>query len=117
MAKNVSPIEAEQCENSIKNVIKNAVDTEADKILDLIAVVAMKMSPTLRRLLTGGAETGPHDSNAMDSVMMYLEHSLSTLHSEMNEENFERILDAIWTELCIIFKEILQRNLKVYVRN
>lgn len=108
-----SPIEAERCEATIHNVIENAVDTEANKILELIAVVARKMSPPMRRFLTEGAELLQQDSNSMDRLMMYLEDSLKTLNSELNEVNFARVLDAIWTELSVILYELVQSNLDV----
>lgn len=45
--------------------------------------------------------------------MMYLEDSLKTLNGELNEINFERILDAIWVELSHILYELVQTNIDV----
>lgn len=67
----------------------------------------------MRRFLTEGAELLQQDSNSMDRLMMYLEDSLKTLNSELNEVNFERVLDAIWTELSVILYELVQSNLDV----
>ncbi|KAG4080156.1 hypothetical protein HA402_008227 [Bradysia odoriphaga] len=106
-----SPMEAERCSDTLKNVIANALDTETNKIVELIEVVARKMSPPMRRFLTEGAELLHQDSNSMDRIMMYLEDSLQTLNAELNEVNFERILDAIWTELACILKELVQNNI------
>lgn len=50
-----SPLEAERCSETLKNVIENAIDTETNKILELIEVVAKRMSPAMRRFLTEGA--------------------------------------------------------------
>lgn len=69
----------------------------------------------MRRFLTEGAELLHQDSNSMDRIMMYLEDSLQTLNSELNEVNFERILDAIWTELAFILKELVHQNIDVSV--
>lgn len=110
-----SPMEAERCSDTLKNVIANALDTETNKIVELIEVVARKMSPPMRRFLTEGAELLHQDSNSMDRIMMYLEDSLQTLNAELNEVNFERILDAIWTELAFILKELVQNNIDVSV--
>lgn len=109
-----SPIEAERCSQTLKNVIENAVDTEANKIMELIEVVARKMCPPMRKFLLEGAEILHQDSNSMDRLMMYLEDSLKTLNTELNEVNFERILDAIWTELAAILYELVQSNLDVW---
>ncbi|KAJ6638361.1 Protein unc-13 like 4B, partial [Pseudolycoriella hygida] len=106
-----SAMEAERCSDTLKNVIANALDTETNKIVELIEVVARKMSPPMRRFLTEGAELLHQDSNSMDRIMMYLEDSLQTLNAELNEVNFERILDAIWTELACILKELVQNNI------
>lgn len=108
-----SPMEAERCSDTLKNVIANAIDTETNKIVELIEIVARKMSPPMRRFLTEGAELLHQDSNSMDRIMMYLEESLQTLNAELNEVNFERILDAIWTELAFILKELVQNNIDV----
>lgn len=70
----------------------------------------------MRRFLTEGAELLHQDSNSMDRIMMYLEDSLQTLNSELNEVNFERILDAIWTELAFILKELVHNNIDVSLR-
>lgn len=111
-----SSLEADRCRETIKNVIDNAIDTETNKILELIDIVARKMCPPMRKFLLEGAELLHQDSNSMDRLMMYLEESLETLNNELNEVNFERMLDAIWTELSAIIYELVQSNLNVSVR-
>jgi hypothetical protein len=110
-----SPLEAQRCSETLKNVIENALDTEKNRILELIDTVAEKMSPALRKFLTEGAELLNTDSNSMDRLMMYLEESLKTLHSELNELNFERMLDAIWREIAKIMEDMIQYNLDVSI--
>ncbi|XP_055321737.1 protein unc-13 homolog 4B isoform X2 [Sitodiplosis mosellana] len=106
-----SQAEAQRCEETLKNVVENAVDTEENKIVQLIEIVARKMSPPMRKFLMEGAEILHQDSNSMDRLMMYLEDSLKTLNTELNEVNFERILAAIWEELAIILRDLVQTNL------
>lgn len=108
-----SAIEAERCANTMKAVIENAVDTERNKILELIEVLAQKMSPSMRRYLTEGAELLHQDSNSMDRLMNYLEDSLRMLNAELNEVNFARVLDAIWMELSAVLYDLVQSNLDV----
>lgn len=108
-----SSLEADRCRQTIKNVVDNAIDTETNKILDLIQIVARKMCPPMRKFLLEGAELLHQDSNSMDRLMMYLEESLQTLNNELNEVNFERMLDAIWIELSAIIYELIQTNLNV----
>lgn len=112
-----SALEAERCAATLENVIANADDTETNKILELIEVVARKMCPSMRKFLLEGAELLHQDSNSMDRLMMYLEESLKTLNVELNELNFERILDAIWTELYVILYELVQSNLDVSIQS
>lgn len=108
-----SQAEAQRCEETLKNVVDNAVDTEENKIVELIQIVARKMCPPMRKFLMEGAEILHQDSNSMDRLMMYLEESLQTLNEELNEVNFERILSAIWEELAIILRDLVQTNLDV----
>lgn len=111
MAECKTQMEAERCAETLKNVVDNAIDTEHNKIMELIEVVSRKMSPPMRRFLTEGAELLHQDSNSMDRLMMYLEDSLATLHSELNELNFDRILEAIWNELAVIIHELVRSNI------
>lgn len=108
-----SPGEAERCAQTLRNVTENAIDTEKNKILELIETVAKKMSPQMRKFLQEGAEVLHEDSNSMDRLMLYMEDSLTTLNAELNDTNFQRILDAIWLELSIILLELVQTNLDV----
>lgn len=105
--------EAQRCAETLKNVVDNAVDTEENKIVELIQIVAKKMSPPMRKFLMEGAEVLHQDSNSMDRLMMYLEDSLKTLNTELNEINFERILSAIWEELAVILHDLVKTNLDV----
>lgn len=119
----IGPAEAQQCEQTIKNEIDNAIDTEENKIFELIQIVARKMAPSMRKFLlecavTANPATDPGantTSNSMDRLMSYLEESLTTLHTELNEVNFKRILTVIWEELAIILRELVQTNLDVSV--
>ncbi|KFB34814.1 AGAP003164-PB-like protein [Anopheles sinensis] len=43
--------------------------------------------------------------------MLYMEESLSVLNGELNEVNFERVLDAIWAELTTVLYDLIQSNL------
>ncbi|KRF80897.1 uncharacterized protein Dvir_GJ14122, isoform E [Drosophila virilis] len=104
-------LEAERCSDTIKAVIDNALDTQRNQIVEMIEHVARKMSPSIRRFLTEGAEVLHKDSNSMERLMMYLERSLTTLYDTLNEVNFGRILDGIWGELSIIIYDLIQSNL------
>ena len=113
MAEYRTRLEADRCSDTLKNVIENAIDTEKNKIIELIQSVAAKMAPPIRRFLTEGAELIKTDSNSMDRLMMYLENSLQTLNSELNEINFDRILEAIWGEILHILSELIRSSVDV----
>lgn len=106
------PLDAQRCSDTLQNVIENAIDTEKNKILELIEKLAKKMNPAMRRFLTEGAELFEQDSNAMDRLMMYMEDSLKTLHTELNDDNFMRVLDAIWVEMSCILYDLVQASLE-----
>ncbi|XP_058814021.1 protein unc-13 homolog 4B isoform X2 [Topomyia yanbarensis] len=111
MSETESSMEAERCADTLRAVLENAIDTERNKILDLVEKLARKMAPAMRRFLVEGAELLQQDSNSIDRLMMYLEESLAMLNGELNEMNFERVLDAIWSELATILYDLIQSNL------
>lgn len=106
------PLDAQRCSDTLQNVIENAIDTGKNKIYELTGKLAFKMNPAMRRFLVEGAELFDTDSNAMDRLMMYMEDSLKTLHSELNEDNFLRMLDAIWIELADILQDLVYSSLE-----
>lgn len=112
MADCKSPAEAQRCNDTMVAVVENSMDTQRNDILQLVETVAKKMSPMMMRFLTEGAEHIQQDSNSLDRLMMYLEDSLKMLHNELNEWNFQRILDAIWMELSSILYQLVERNLE-----
>lgn len=71
------------------------------------------MCPAMKRLLIEGAELFNQDSNSVDRLMMYVDNNLNTLHRELNEENFTRTLEIVWSMLGHILGEIIQSNLEV----
>lgn len=71
------------------------------------------MCPSMKRLLIEGAELFNQDSNSVDRLMMYVDNNLNTLNRELNEENFGRILEIVWTMLQKILQDIIQSNLEV----
>ncbi|KAJ8953784.1 hypothetical protein NQ314_007214 [Rhamnusium bicolor] len=106
-----SPVEAQRCEHTLENVIANAIDTVRNKIIELLETVVSKMAPAMKRLLIEGAELCNQDSNSVDRLMMYVDNNLSTLHRELNEENFNRTLEIVWDMLSDTLGEIIQLNL------
>lgn len=108
-------LDAQRCASTIKAVIDNALDTQRNQIVELIEYVARRMSPSIRRYLTEGAEVLHENSNSMERLMMYLDGSLQTLYVNLNEVNFKRVLDSIWEELSIIIYDLVQSNLDVSV--
>ncbi|XP_044739455.1 protein unc-13 homolog 4B isoform X2 [Chrysoperla carnea] len=107
-----SPLEAERCKQTLQNVIENAIDTVKNKILELLETVVKKMVPPMRRLLIEGAELLPTDSNSMDRIMRYLDDNLATLHEQLNEDNFQRVLDVLWDNVAEILSNILETNIE-----
>lgn len=70
------------------------------------------MVPAMKRLLIEGAELYNQDSNSIDRLMLYVDTNLKTLHDELNEENFSRVLEIVWDSLSDILNEIIQSNLE-----
>jgi len=66
----------------------------------------------MKKLLIEGAELLHQDSNSIDKVMRYLDNNLAALHEELNEDNFNRILEIIWEYLGNILNELIQSNIE-----
>lgn len=64
-----------------------------------------------------GAELIDTTSNAMDRLLQYLDSNLSTLHDNLNEDNFNRILLVIWDIMSQTLFELVKNNLEVFMRN
>lgn len=107
-----STMEAERCQATLNNVIANAIDTVKNEIISLLEKVVKKMVPSMKRLLIEGAELFNQDSNSVDRLMIYVDSNLTTLHNELNEENFERVLEIVWENVGKSLKEIMQSNLE-----
>ncbi|KAJ3619664.1 hypothetical protein MTP99_005328 [Tenebrio molitor] len=107
-----SAVEAKRCQDTLTNVIANAIDTVKNEIISLLEIVVKKMVPAMKRLLIEGAELFNQDSNSIDRLMMYVDNNLTTLHNELNEENFGRILEILWDNLGDILNEIIQSNIE-----
>ncbi|XP_076249769.1 C2 and C2B_Munc13-like domain-containing protein staccato [Calliopsis andreniformis] len=104
--------EADRCRQTLSLIIENAADMVKNKIIELLGVVASKMAPAMNRYLMEGAELIDTTSNAMDRLLQYLDSNLTTLHDNLNEDNFERVLLVIWEIMSETLYELVNSNLK-----
>ncbi|XP_012283294.1 protein unc-13 homolog 4B isoform X2 [Orussus abietinus] len=104
--------EAERCQQTLQLIIDCATDTVKNRIVELLEEVASKMAPAMRRYLIEGAELIDTTSNAMDRLLQYLDSNLSTLHDNLNEDNFERILMVTWEIMSATLYQLVHDNLE-----
>lgn len=71
------------------------------------------MTPIMGRFLLEGAELLHQESNQVDRLMSYLDNNLTTLHTQLNNDNFERILSIIWNNVSKLMSDIVTDNLEV----
>lgn len=71
------------------------------------------MSPEMSKFLMEGAEVINTNNKHLDNLMQYLDESLCTLSHELNEENFQRILDVIVDQIANIMYNLIRSNLEV----
>ena len=124
-----SAIEAKRCQDTLNNVIANAIDTVRNEIIALLETVVKKvgqkttvtvfinqcrfqMVPSMKRLLIEGAELFNQDSNSIDRLMLYVDNNLTTLNNELNEENFNRIVEIVWENVGEILDEIITSSVE-----
>lgn len=60
-----------------------------------------------------GAELSDVTSNSMDKLMEYLDSNLITLHDNLNDDNFQRILMVIWEIMADTLCQLVHSNLEV----
>lgn len=112
LGENKTEQEAERCRRTLQLIIDNAADTVRNKIIELLQVVANKMQPAMSRYLMEGAELIDTASNAMDRLLQYLDSNITTLHDNLNEDNFERVLLVIWEIMSETLYKLVNNNLE-----
>ena len=115
LSENKTQQEADRCRQTLELIIANATDTVKNKIIDLLEVVAKKMAPAMSRYLMEGAELIDTESNAMDRLLQYLDSNITTLHDNLNEDNFERVLLVIWEIMSETLYQLVHNNLEVSI--
>ncbi|XP_050543331.1 protein unc-13 homolog 4B isoform X2 [Daktulosphaira vitifoliae] len=103
---------ADHCKKTLDLVVDNSIDTVSNKIIDLLQTLVNKMSPEMSKFLIEGSETINTNNNHLDNLMQYLDESLCTLSNELNEENFQRILDIIVEQLASIMNGLIQKSVE-----
>lgn len=71
------------------------------------------MSPEISKFLIEGGEVLNTNNKHLDNLMQYLDDNLCTLSNELNEENFQRILDIIVDQIATIMFNLIQNNIEV----
>jgi len=71
------------------------------------------MSPEISKFLIEGGEAINSNNKHLENLMQYLEDNLCMLSKELNEENFQRILDIIVDQIATIMYNLIQSNLEV----
>lgn len=73
------------------------------------------MSPEISKFLIEGGEVLNTNNKHLDNLMQYLDDNLCTLSNELNEENFQRILDIIVDQVANVMYNLIQSNLEVSI--
>lgn len=73
------------------------------------------MSPEMSKFLIEGAEVINTNKDHLDSLMLYLDENLCTLSKELNEENFQLILNIIVEQIATITFNLIQCNIEVSI--
>ncbi|XP_014616448.1 PREDICTED: BAI1-associated protein 3-like isoform X4 [Polistes canadensis] len=112
LKENKTEEEADRCKQTLELIIANAADTVRNKIIELLEFVAHKMAPAMSRYLMEGAELIDTTSNAMDRLLQYLDSNLTTLHDNLSQDNFERVLLVIWEIMSETLYQLVDSNLE-----
>lgn len=71
------------------------------------------MTPSISRFLLEGAELLNQESNSVDRLMQYLDENLLTLHDQLNDDNFQSMLNIIWEKVAKVLYELVETSLEV----
>jgi len=71
------------------------------------------MTPSINRFLLEGAELLNQESNSVDRLMQYLDDNLVTLHDQLNQDNFQSMLNITWDKVAKILYDLVETNLEV----
>lgn len=112
MSNDKSSTDENPCVETIRKILSDAVDTEYNKIMNLVISLLEKMKPHLQRLLENGAEMLEHN-NPMHQFMTFVDAFASTLHKEVSSINYTRVLDALRKELTTMLNGFIHVKLDV----
>ncbi|KAK6635250.1 hypothetical protein RUM44_000501 [Polyplax serrata] len=107
-----SPLAADHCKQTLVVIVDNAMETVGNKIIELQDKVVRKMSPSMNRFLMEGAEVLHQECNSVDRLMQYLDENLITLNNQLNEDNFEGILNVLWDKVAFLLSEFVRSSLE-----
>lgn len=108
--------DADRCNSTLQLIVENSKDTIKNKIIDTLESIARNMLPAMKRYLMEGAELSSSSNavtNSMDNLMGYLDSNLVTLHDNLSEDNFQRILLVIWDLVADTLYQLVHSNLEV----
>lgn len=71
------------------------------------------MTPSINRFLMEGAELLNQESNSVDRLMQYLDENLMTLNEQLNEDNFQGIVNIIWDKIANSLRDLVESSLEV----
>ncbi len=71
------------------------------------------MEPAMTSFLQEGAELLHQQCDVIDRLMRYLDENLNTLHSKLNPDNFNRVLEVVWEKLSTILSNLVQNGMEV----
>lgn len=107
-----NPTAVEHCKKTMELVVLNALENVQNKIIDLLNIMSIKMCPVVKRFLLEGGEILNQGNNHMDRLIRYLDENLTTLNSQLNSDNFDKILIILWESIYKVLSELIQDSLE-----
>lgn len=92
-----------------QKMVENALKYGKSRIARILEMSIDHMVPTLRKLMTEGADG--KEIEIGDRLFVYIEDSLLTLHDELIESDFLTAKNILWKFLLNVLSELIQRSL------
>ncbi|GFT35584.1 protein unc-13 homolog D [Nephila pilipes] len=104
---------ANQCRESIYDLINKSEDDVVGKIFSIICGMVEKLRPDMKKFVfhLAWAPEKLDAENAIRPLLENLDTTLRTLYNNLLQANFDRLLDMMWTVLMHELMETTQTNI------
>lgn len=88
--------------------VQNVRNDMTDRTTDLLKSISVKICSPIYRLLA--IEQENYSKENIDNIMAYLEKCHQGIHNVLNENNFQRVFNLIWSDVVYFINDIIDKS-------